>query len=751
MAFTRYASLDTSQVLSVKGAKTRVPGASLSRVANFDDYRTEDGYLYARIRAISSRVNKNHDGWPSIELAGGQDVFDAHRTSAAQDGFTIEAKRGAKYGFSTFLGKPIFVDHNNTDPSRARGAIVDAKLHIEDQKTSSLDPYYTSEHCDPEHKPGTWVELLLEVDAKAYPKFAKAILDGANDASTGIDGFSMGCNVERSVCNICKNSATAPEEFCSHIRQKGRNFQFRDPVTGKQRSAKSYENCYGVGFFEISGVFDPADETALTRGVIASLHKEADNPVPQSELTMAPDHVDTLRQETECPICGEALDDGSCDLCGYIEPPEGMNNPDLGRAQEVRDMPQESGPDGAGRKILPPSGEPIPSAGMPTDPSQMQAPAMPSTNNGRPLSHVKSDVQWTVVPHPRLAGRINSVERPINPSNPISTNEPVETIVKDETQPVTSHVRTAGDILASVGREQENTMERVAEGTSNDATAAPDVRTDVTGVGGIVDASPEQASKADAQVDVDAIGGTGVEDVDAHGHATVTETSDNGGFQQGGETGPPTTTWSGTDGNGVTKQLSPVGDKPFPALDEGVKKSHDDAAFPDDDGGISGGGAVKGVQPIAEQFGERVDVLDHVTSPANNSGPTKTWSGTDGNGVLRQQEPTTREVAVPWTSKVVSAVRLAELEINLGLLPESEKWARITELGAQPDARVATELAYAERVRTAGLKRVPKTVEPDGVRTARKLPVLGRPTDMRSSMTALAPEDEPFGGTLFGI
>lgn len=838
MAFTRYASVDASQVLSVKGSKTRVQDASLTKLADYSDFRTEDGYLYARIRAISSRVNKNHDGWPSIELAGGQDVFDAHRTAGAPGDLTIEAKRGAKYGFSTFLGKPIFVDHNNSDPTRSRGAIVDAKLHIEDQKTAALDPYYAAEHCDPEHKPCTWVELLLEVDAKAYPKFAKAIIDGANDSSTGIDGFSMGCNVERSVCNICKNSATTPEEFCSHVRQKGRNFQVTDHV-GKRRSAKSYENCYGVGFFEISGVFDPADETALVREIRAGVRREADfpthryhadcptchgktilsqgppvkycptctngkfprldalgegytapsasdtaanedrvevrhklpitdptdylgprrfgstktadNPVPQSELTMAPDHVDTLRQDESCPICGEALDEGSCDLCGYIEPPQGMNNPDLSRAQDVRDLPAQSGPDGAAQKILPPGGQPLPPPGMPTNPAQMQAPPPVPTNIGRPLARVKSDVQWTIVPHPRLAARINNAERPINPSNPISTNEPVETIVKDETTPVTSHVRTAGDILASVGRKQENNMERVAEGTSNDATAAPDLRTDVTGVGGIVDASPEQASKADGQVDVGAVGGTGVEAVDAKGHATVTETSDNGGFQQGGETGPPTTTWTGTDGNGVTKQLSPVGGKPFPASAEGVKKSHDDSPFPKDDGDISGGGAVRGVQPIAEQFGQRVDVLDPLTSPANNSGPTTTWSGTDGNGVLRQQDPTTREVATPWTSKVVSAVRLAELEIGLGLLPESEKWGRITELGTQSDERVATELAYAERVRTAGLKRTSKTVEQDTVRTAHKLPVLGRPTDMRTSLATLAPEDEPFGGTLFGI
>lgn len=839
MAFTKFAHFEISEILDVKGSSSRVREASLNKLADFEDFRTEDGYLYARIRAISSRVNKNHDGWPSVELAGGPEVFEKHRYASEGKGFTVEANSDATYGFSTFLGKPIFVDHHNSDPSRARGVIVDTKLHVEDQKTASLDPYYASPDVDHEHTPPTWVELLLEVDANAFPKFAQAIIDGSKDSSTGIDGFSMGCNVERSVCNICKNSASAPDEFCSHIRMKGRNHQYRDPKTGHVKSARSYENCYGVQFFEISGVFDPADETALSMEVRSSLHKEAgehfdrpcplcygegttptgdycpaceghatdgqqvpapvggdghytptsitpgysdaddvqaeamerglwperprhghtnhaesvtanmktaENPVPQADLTKAPDQVDTLREEKTCPICGEKLDDGSCDLCGYIEPPQNFDNPDLDRAGEVNQIPAESGPDGNEQKIIPPKNV---RPDQPMDPRMVPSIA---PNNSMAVSHVKGDMQWKVLPDPRLAGRINNVERPIKPGNAPTSNEPNEVIVKDEARPVTSHVRTAGDFIASVGREQENNMERVADSAS--ATAAPDVRTDVTGVGGITDASNEAASKADAQVDVEGVGGTGVENVDASGSASVEQTSDNAGFQPGGQKGPDTDTWSGTDGNGVTKQLDPVSREPFPASDEGVKKSHDDRVFPTEDtggdGGLSGGGAVKGVKPVAEQFGERVDVLDHVTSPANNSGPTTQWTGTDGNGVTKQQDPTTSEVFAPWTSKVVSSVRLAELEIDLGLITSAQKWARVAELGQHSDERVATELAYAERVRTAGLKTARTASVEAPVKTAKKLPVLGRPSQMRSTASA-TDESDPMKGTLFGL
>src|SRR5690606_29208496 len=54
-------------------------------------------------------------------------------------------------------------------------------------------------------------------------------------------------------------------------------------------SKKAYENCYGIRFFEISAVFDPADPTALTREVKAAVVDEGDTqpvrwgPVPYDE------------------------------------------------------------------------------------------------------------------------------------------------------------------------------------------------------------------------------------------------------------------------------------------------------------------------------------------------------------------------------------------------------------------------------------------------------------------------------------
>lgn len=232
--FTKYATCEG--ILEVKTSSNRLdyspnPGEMLQRFAKVENEDTEDGYVYVRTRAISSRVNKNNDGWPSAELAK---------------------------GYKTFIGRPIFVDHNNNDPRRTRGVIVDAVLHVDSDKTSALDPYYSS--APENHRPPTWVELLMEVDGKTFPKLAKDLKSGK------IDSTSMGANIERSICSVCANEATVPSEYCDHIRSKGNTFEVTAD-NGERIKKKAYEDCLGVNFFEDSFVFDPADETALNLDV----------------------------------------------------------------------------------------------------------------------------------------------------------------------------------------------------------------------------------------------------------------------------------------------------------------------------------------------------------------------------------------------------------------------------------------------------------------------------------------------------
>lgn len=370
----KYATVES--ILEVKSSKNRLNyndgGNEKLRFAKFaamsDGVRREDDYLYVRCRAISSRVNKNNDGWPSEELSK------AHKT---------------------FENRPIFVDHNNDDPKRTRGVIVASDLHVETDKEAALDPYYSS--APENHKPPTWIELLLEVDAKTYPKLAERIEKGE------LDAVSMGANIETSTCSVCAHEAATPSEYCKHIKQKGLTFEVTSE-NGEKIKKKAYEDCYGVNFFEISFVFDPADPTADAGRSFkgSSLQKKAadagvnfdevryylesrgekvdmladmvgktlpmqhvaalkqSNPtveqfmvpsgqdqapknknyIPQEDLVTAPEHVDTLRNDSRCPVCHAAeMETGadgvlSCPVCGHVQEPEPLNNPDLEVARD---------------------------------------------------------------------------------------------------------------------------------------------------------------------------------------------------------------------------------------------------------------------------------------------------------------------------------------------------------------------------------------------------------------------------------
>ena len=358
------------EVIEVKSADERLEGNS--KLSSFehiptDTYRTNDGYLYVKVRAISSRVNKNFDGWPVHELAGmeekdfralakelenGSKESSVQRLTFTKDSANIKSK--GDYGFKTFIGRPIFIDHNNSDPQRARGVIVDAMLHIESPTKISSDSYWGK--APNNHKPETWIELLLEVDGKAFPKLAKALTSGH------VNAVSMGCNVEYTVCSVCDHEAANIDEYCDHIRKKGATFK-----TGNVEKL-AYEDCYNVNFFEISAVFDPADVTALfTEPVIKSAktnsavepNKQSNNETKQVETKVsssslmkhaesitAPGNINTLKSEKPCPIglageCGLDDDSGRCEKCGYREPPAPLDDPDLSKARDFDRQKEE--------------------------------------------------------------------------------------------------------------------------------------------------------------------------------------------------------------------------------------------------------------------------------------------------------------------------------------------------------------------------------------------------------------------------
>jgi len=282
--------------------------ANLEKIAKLSDFNftPEPGFLYVTTRAISSRVNANNDGWPPEEL------HNAYRT---------------------FIGKPVFVDHNNWDLDRARGVVLDANVH-----ESKLAANYDE----------TWVELLIEVDAEAFPKLAQAIVDG------DIYSVSMGADVDYTVCSVCENIAHDPRQFCAHIpQQKGKLIETMDKIAGNKMKKLCYEDCYGVKFFELSFVFEPADESALisdsflapkaANRTLAHVRRPSEKIAAYTERmgmvktadvsTIAlPEPVNTLRDEMDCPQCGSEWDGVICQGCGFELPPEGLGDPTSGMA-----------------------------------------------------------------------------------------------------------------------------------------------------------------------------------------------------------------------------------------------------------------------------------------------------------------------------------------------------------------------------------------------------------------------------------
>lgn len=178
-------------------------------------HETRHGMIYMAVRAISSIVNLNYDGWPAEEL---------------------------EKAYKTFRNDPIFVDHNSERQERARGMVIDSQFLQGDDSQDA------------------WIELLLEIDYLTFPQLGEEILAG------GLDSVSMGANVGETECSYCGHLAYGIADTCSHVKS------MKGEMIG---DVLVYEICRDIDFYEISLVFEPADVTALAKKVYASADKQA--------------------------------------------------------------------------------------------------------------------------------------------------------------------------------------------------------------------------------------------------------------------------------------------------------------------------------------------------------------------------------------------------------------------------------------------------------------------------------------------
>lgn len=155
--------------------------------------------------------------------------------------------------YPTFVGVPVYTNHENNDINKARGKVVHSWWD-EDQNG---------------------IMIIARVDAAAYPGLARGIKQEI------VCKTSMGCSVKHSICSICHNASEAQDQFCGHIRERKTRFiqakkvkceyhkngpEAQCPICGCKKGEekfhdvnhKAFEYNIGVKFIENSFVSSPA-------------------------------------------------------------------------------------------------------------------------------------------------------------------------------------------------------------------------------------------------------------------------------------------------------------------------------------------------------------------------------------------------------------------------------------------------------------------------------------------------------------
>ena len=405
--------------LALKGQSRSALRRFANRVASegftvAEGWRPQPGYVYTTVRAISARINQNYDGWPGSEL---------------------------KESHHTFIGKPIFVNHANEDPDLARGVVV-ASRYIENGQDK-------------------FVEVVQEVDAQSFPKLAKEIIEG------GMDSVSMGAEAGFTVCSACENVAHDDSDLCSHVKyHKGEKIR----VAGKRDPVLVWESCHKLGFFELSYVFDPADETAVVSKVVHANDIEVNrrtaslpNWLPNESRQLmakrrtafgeieAPESVDTLRPE-------EGTTDE--DFHHYVESPPELSDPDLSATHRLDREQEENGQDGD-RKVEDIEGRSPDQGGESGgDPEQLVEEFVDwCDQNKMPVDHDALD-QWSgeVGAHPEEVDTIVQFLEEVNPE-PADDQPPAQPLVPQMPQMPTAAM---GNRQSRVKTDRNST-----KGTSN--------------------------------------------------------------------------------------------------------------------------------------------------------------------------------------------------------------------------------------------------------------------------------------------
>ena len=215
----------------LKDSRTLTITKGLVRTAKTVKIAPKEGdFLYIRDRAVSAGNVIEHGANAAVEIVPPEKMYAdfAHYSHVVRgcnsngDFWTVDE---LKRSYKTFIGKSVFVDHQNEHVEDARGIILDALYN---------DRWH-------------FVEVLEAIDKVAFPQLAAAV------EKRYITGTSMGCYVTSAICSICGHVADVNNEPCEHVKNyKGLTFN----------GLRVWEQNEGCEFFENSIVTDPADADA---------------------------------------------------------------------------------------------------------------------------------------------------------------------------------------------------------------------------------------------------------------------------------------------------------------------------------------------------------------------------------------------------------------------------------------------------------------------------------------------------------
>ena len=242
--------------------------APVARLVNIHSRGIDQDWMQKRAAVLtdelkSVRPEKGHSFIHLITM-GAQEFYGANRNG---DGFNEksakwelpEPKKGTQkiitldggltQGHRTFLKYAhVYKDHVNKDPDLRSGDVH-------------------AEAYNPDMHRG---ELLIKVQNDKWEPELEKLASGDDIA------FSMSCKVPYDICSICGNRAPSRKEYCGHLKDE----MNRVKEAGHQVFAINDRPL----FFDISGVFRPADRIAYGLRKVASTGTMPEEFLPSAQI-----------------------------------------------------------------------------------------------------------------------------------------------------------------------------------------------------------------------------------------------------------------------------------------------------------------------------------------------------------------------------------------------------------------------------------------------------------------------------------